>query len=89
MEKSRHSNMLGINHNGPAVEFVNVALRPEAVTENLVDLLAHSSELDPQPREQSMARFLPVQVQCFLISAQSRYKLLSDRNQIQATEVGK
>ena len=50
-------------YNGPAVEFVNAALRPEAVTENLVDLLAHSSKLDPQPREQSMAWFLPIRVQ--------------------------
>ena len=76
--------------NGPAVEFVNVALRPEAVSENLVDLLAHSSELDPQPREQSMpcpdeasaktgAQFLPSRYKPVRQLALSRYKLLSGR----------
>ena len=66
-------------YNGPAVEFVNVALRPEAVTENLVDLLAHSSELDPQPREQSMAQFLPSRCKLVRQLALSRYKLVSGR----------
>ena len=31
-----------MHYNGPAVEFVNVAQRKEAVTENWVDLLAYS-----------------------------------------------
>ena len=69
----------GLKPNGPAVEFVNVALRLEAVTENLVDLLAHSTDLDPQPREQSMAQFLPSRCKLVRQPALSRYKLLSGR----------